>query len=102
MKISFTADGEIQRLHARARRVLGVPETADANEVKRVFRELARKRQADVGGDHGSFTRIVNAYLILTSTDPRGFLSEQTAGDRMDVPEGPDAYLRWWKKGFWP
>jgi curved DNA-binding protein len=55
--------------------ILGVPKSADADEVKRAFRQLARKYHPDVNpGDKAAeekFKEINEAYEVLSDTDKR-------------------------------
>lgn len=47
--------------------ILGVPEDANDEEIKRAFRELAKKYHPDrPGGDAEKFKRIVEAYRVLS------------------------------------
>ncbi len=90
---------EIARLKARARRVLGVGPEADRHEIRAAFHALARDRHPDLGGDPDAFTAVVNAYLVLTRPDPRGFAVDDP-GDAVSGPEpGPD-YRAWWLRRF--
>ena len=90
---------EIARLKARARRVLGVAPDAGPGAVREAFRRLARLHHPDHGGDPAAFARIVNAYLVLTRPDPRGFdLGRDAEGLR--VPGTEEEYLDWWKGRF--
>ncbi|MDT7868308.1 MAG: DnaJ domain-containing protein [Candidatus Pacebacteria bacterium] len=50
--------------------ILGVPENASEEEIKRAFRELAKKYHPDVpGGDAEKFKEILEAYRVLS--DPK-------------------------------
>jgi molecular chaperone DnaJ len=49
--------------------ILGVPENASEEEIKRAFRELAKKYHPDRGGDPEKFKKIVEAYRVLS--DPK-------------------------------
>ena len=92
---------EIATIRRQARIVLGVAEGSGRKEIGRAFQALARQRHPDVGGNLDSFTRIVNAYLILTKPDPRGFCLGE-ASVPLDVPESPEDYLEWWLRRFGP
>lgn len=49
--------------------ILGVPEDASPEEIKRAFRELAKKYHPDRGGDPVKFKKILEAYRVLS--DPK-------------------------------
>ncbi|MBI5016191.1 MAG: DnaJ domain-containing protein [Deltaproteobacteria bacterium] len=93
---------DIDELRARARRVLGVSADASPEEVTRVFRSLARERHPDVVGPGGDFAGLVNAYLVLTRPDPRGFPVEDPPDRPARDPETLEEYLAWWKERFGP
>jgi molecular chaperone DnaJ len=42
--------------------ILGVPETATQDEIKKVYRKLAKENHPDVGGDEETFKKISEAY----------------------------------------
>ncbi len=46
--------------------ILGVPENASEEEIKKRFRELAKKYHPDVGGDPEKFKKILEAYRVLS------------------------------------
>ena len=46
--------------------ILGVPENASEEEIKKKFRELAKKYHPDVGGDPEKFKKILEAYRVLS------------------------------------
>jgi curved DNA-binding protein CbpA len=46
--------------------ILGVPENADEETIKKAFRELAKKYHPDRGGDVEKFKKIVEAYRVLS------------------------------------
>lgn len=47
-------------------KILGVSENATEEEIKKKFRELAKKYHPDVGGDAEKFKKILEAYRILS------------------------------------
>lgn len=69
-----------------ARRILGVGDDAGPLEVKRAFRALALTMHPDVAAGNDDFVQMVNAYLVLTRADPRGFLLDECAPGAPDVP----------------
>lgn len=46
--------------------ILGVPENASEEEIKKRFRELAKKYHPDMGGDAEKFKKILEAYRVLS------------------------------------
>jgi len=46
--------------------ILGVPENASEEEIKKKFRELAKKYHPDIGGDPEKFKKILEAYRVLS------------------------------------
>lgn len=46
--------------------ILGVPENASEEEIKKKFRELAKKYHPDMGGDPEKFKKILEAYRVLS------------------------------------
>lgn len=93
---------DIASLRARAFQVLGLRPDASLDEIQAAFRKLARERHPDVGGEARDFTNIVNAYLILTKPDPRGFLIQGEDDAGLEVPQSASDYLRWWLDRFAP
>ena len=93
---------DIEKLRRRAREVLGVPDGAGAEEIRRAFHGLARRCHPDVATTRADFTRIVNAYLILTQPDPRGFDLDADPAGPPPVPEELEDYFDWWKRRFFP
>ncbi|GAB6062754.1 J domain-containing protein [Deferrisoma palaeochoriense] len=87
---------DIRALRAAARKILGVGPEAGLPEIRAAFRRLSRRHHPDLGGDPARFTRIVNAYLVLTRPDPRGF----PLGDAPGEPESHVAYFERWKRRF--
>ncbi len=90
---------DIARLKARAGRILGVRPDAGPGAVREAFHRLARVHHPDHGGDPAVFARIVNAYLVLTRPDPRGFELGRDP-DGPGVPGTGEEYLDWWKSRF--
>ena len=52
--------------------VLGIPQTASEDEVKKAYRKLAMKHHPDKGGDPEQFKKIQGAYDILSDAEKRG------------------------------
>ncbi|MCL2807359.1 MAG: DnaJ domain-containing protein [Coriobacteriia bacterium] len=51
--------------------VLGVDKNATTEEIKKVFKKLARKHHPDAGGDEAIFKEISEAYEVLSDADKR-------------------------------
>lgn len=79
-----------------ALQVLGIPGPAGPDEVKRAYRELARRLHPDAGGDADHFRRIQRAYEVV-----RGGTDARADGPRAQVHHaGVDQ--RWWESaGAW-
>ena len=58
--------GQGQQLQV-ARQTLGVSADADADAIKRAYRNLARVHHPDAGGDAEQFNRVAAAYELLTA-----------------------------------
>ena len=68
-------------------KILGVSRTADADEIKKAYRKLARKHHPDAGGDEAKFKEINEAYEVLS--DEKKFpLGAATAAE---IPSGEPA-----------
>ncbi|MEX0869774.1 MAG: J domain-containing protein [Nitriliruptoraceae bacterium] len=74
-----------------ALRELGVAPDATADEIKQVYRDLARRHHPDRGGDPATFRRVHAAYDVLSSTPAasprmaRGRPSRRATVDGTDV-----------------
>jgi DnaJ-class molecular chaperone len=51
--------------------ILGVSKSASAEEIKRAYRKLALKHHPDRGGNHDEFTKINEAYQVLSDQNKR-------------------------------
>ena len=58
----------VERQQALA--VLGLPSDATRQEIKRRYRELAKKYHPDRGGDQKEMRRIIAAYQLLMKSSP--------------------------------
>jgi DnaJ-domain-containing protein 1 len=58
----------VERQQALA--VLGLPPDATRQEIKRRYRELAKKYHPDRGGDQKEMRRIIAAYQLLIKSSP--------------------------------
>ncbi len=66
-------------------KILGVPRTASADEIKRVYRKLARKFHPDVSKEkhaEARFKEVAEAYEVLHDTDKRA-ASDQLGADHV-------------------
>jgi DnaJ-domain-containing protein 1 len=50
--------------------VMGLPPTATKQQIKRRYRELAKKHHPDRGGDPHEMKRLVEAYQVLMKDSP--------------------------------
>jgi DnaJ-class molecular chaperone len=83
---------------------LGVPRTADAAEIKKAYRKLARKYHPDVNPDDADaetrFKEIQEAYAVLS--DPEKRKQYDTFGQVDGIPEsGWDPFRRAQGRGQW-
>ena len=60
----------VERQQALA--VLGLPPDATKQQIKRRYRELAKKYHPDRGGDQREMQRIIAAYQLLMKNQPSG------------------------------
>jgi hypothetical protein len=51
--------------------ILGLPDFASIEEVKKAFRELAKKHHPDRGGDPEKFKKILKAYKVLSNPEEK-------------------------------
>lgn len=58
----------VERQQALA--VLGLPPDATRQQIKRRYRELAKKYHPDRGGDQNEMRRIIAAYQLLMKSSP--------------------------------
>ena len=62
--------------------VLGVPQNATTDDIKRAYRKLAREHHPDKGGDAEKFKKVQEAYEVLSDPEKRQKF------DRFGTPEG--------------
>jgi len=94
---------DIAAQRRRALRVLDLPEGASRRALQHRFRELARAHHPDRGGAPETFRRVVNAYLVLTRADPRGYpLEDGPESAPAATPANEADYWRWWLARFSP
>lgn len=67
--------------------VLGVSQGAGADEIKRAYRQLARRYHPDISGDDRgvAFLELSRAYTVLSDPDRRRSYDARLARDRADV-----------------
>jgi DnaJ-class molecular chaperone len=51
--------------------VLGIPRSASSDDIKRAYRDLAKKHHPDKGGDTNKFVEIQNAYEVLSDDNKK-------------------------------
>lgn len=69
-------------------RILGVSRTADAEEIKKAYRQLARKHHPDAGGDEARFKEINEAYEVLSDDKKRKMYDQFGTANANQVPFG--------------
>lgn len=82
---------------AEARAVLGVGPYADADEIRRAYRRLARRWHPDAGGDAAEFLRLQEAVAVLLDTPrpPRPPASPSTSRMTRPSTSGPMGATGW-------
>lgn len=63
--------------------VLGVPQNATTDDIKKAYRKLAREHHPDKGGDPEKFKKVQEAYEILSDPEKRQNF------DRFGTPDAP-------------
>ena len=69
-------------------KILGVPRTATADEIKKAFRKLARKHHPDAGGDEAKFKEINEAYEVLSDDKKRKLYDQYGTANENQIPRG--------------
>ena len=69
-------------------KILGVSRTADAEEIKKAYRKLARKHHPDAGGDEAKFKQINEAYEVLSDEKKRKMYDQFGTANANQVPFG--------------
>ncbi len=84
--------------------ILGVPENASEEEIKRAFRELAKKYHPDRGGDPEKFKKIVEAYRVLSDSKLRAEYDQKRKFAQQGVFDfnfGFEDLFDYLRKDFW-
>ena len=68
--------------------ILGVTRTADAEDIKKAYRKLARKFHPDAGGDEARFKEINEAYEVLSDENKRKMYDQFGTANANQVPFG--------------
>ena len=92
--------------------ILGVPENASEEEIRRAFFELAKKYHPDRGGDEEKFKEINEAYQVLSNKEKRaqydaqrkgqGFWFDQNFGESFDFFSFPFDLESIFEEDFFP
>ncbi|MCL2825773.1 MAG: J domain-containing protein [Eggerthellaceae bacterium] len=69
-------------------KTLGVPRNADATEIKKAYRKLARKHHPDAGGDEAKFKEINEAYEVLSDEKKRDLYDQYGTANEHQIPQG--------------
>jgi curved DNA-binding protein CbpA len=72
--------------------ILGLPDFASIEEVKKAFRELAKKHHPDRGGDPEKFKKILKAYLVLSNKKKKKQFDEYLLLFRSKIKQDLDSY----------
>ncbi|WXJ82769.1 Chaperone protein DnaJ [Moorella humiferrea] len=93
-----------ETLEKKARRVLGIGPAADAHEIKKAYRRLARQYHPDSNpGDKAAiekFLLITEAYQYLLHHKLPGHHSLLAAGVTLENEDADKRYARWWMEHF--
>lgn len=80
--------------------ILGVPKTANDDEIKKAFRRLAHEHHPDKGGDPSKFKDINEAYQILSDKQKRGTYDRFGSGAFENGGAGPGGFGGFGGQGF--
>ena len=69
-------------------KILGVSRTADADEIKKAYRKLARQHHPDAGGDEAKFKEINEAYEVLSDEKKRKMYDQFGTANGNQIPFG--------------
>lgn len=69
-------------------KILGVSRTANADEIKKAYRKLARKYHPDAGGDEAKFKEINEAYEVLSDDKKRKMYDQFGTANGNQIPYG--------------
>lgn len=69
-------------------KILGVPRTATADEIKKAFRKKARTAHPDAGGNEEEFKQINEAYEVLSDEKKRKIYDQYGTGNPNQIPHG--------------
>lgn len=69
-------------------KILGVPRTATADEIKKAFRKKARTAHPDAGGNEEEFKQINEAYEVLSDDKKRKLYDQYGTASENQIPHG--------------
>lgn len=69
-------------------KTLGVPRNAQADEIKKAYRKLARTHHPDAGGDEAKFKEINEAYEVLGDEKKRALYDQYGTANEQQIPQG--------------
>jgi curved DNA-binding protein len=67
-------------------KILGVSRTANADEIKKAYRKLARQHHPDAGGDEAKFKEINEAYEVLSDDKKRQMYDQYGTANGNQIP----------------
>lgn len=68
-------------------KTLGVPRSANADEIKKAYRKLAREHHPDTGGDEAKFKEINEAYEVLSDDKKRDLYDQYGTANENQIPQ---------------
>ena len=68
-------------------KILGVPENADKDQLKKAYRKLAAQHHPDKGGDEDKFKEVNEAYSILSDNHKRQQYHAMKSGPQMNMED---------------
>lgn len=69
-------------------KTLGVPRSANPDEIKKAYRKLAREHHPDTGGDETKFKEINEAYEVLSDEKKRDLYDQYGTANENQIPQG--------------